>query len=227
MDLDPTLLRAFVAVAQTGGFTRAAQRLHLTQSAISHQMRRLEEQIGRPLMHRTTRSVTLTDDGAEFLRHAEQVLASLDTLARRFAPSPMTGVVRFGVPENFLGDRLPQLLCRFARAYPSVRLEVGVGMHLDLRALIAARELDLAVVLSPPKAVRGTVLKRAQLAWVAADTFDAPSGCRSRFSRRRASTATSAWPRSTAPASRGTSCSRRRACRASARPCSRGWRSRC
>ena len=176
MDLDPTLLRAFVAIAQTGGFTRAAQRLHLTQSAISHQMRRLEEQVGRPLLHRTTRSLTLTDDGAEFLRHAEQVLASLDTLARRFAPSPVSGIVRFGVPENFLGERLPQLLCRFARAYPSVRLEVGVGMHLDLRALIAARELDLAVVLSPPKAVRGTVLKRAQLAWVAADTFDAPTG---------------------------------------------------
>lgn len=176
MDLDPTLLRAFVAIAQTGGFTRAAQRLHLTQSAISHQMRRLEEQVGRPLLHRTTRSLTLTDDGAEFLRHAEQVLASLDTLARRFAPSTVSGIVRFGVPENFLGERLPQLLCRFARAYPSVRLEVGVGMHLDLRALVAARELDLAVVLSPPKAVRGTVLKRAQLAWVAADTFDAPTG---------------------------------------------------
>jgi DNA-binding transcriptional LysR family regulator len=177
MDLDPTLLRAFVAVAQTGGFTRAAQRLHLTQSAVSHQMRRLEEHVGRPLMHRTTRTLTLTDDGIEFLRHAEQVLGSLDALSRRFAPSPVTGVVRFGVPDNFMGESLAPLLCRFARAYPSVRLEVSVGMHMDLRALIAAGELDLAVVIAPPKSARrGKVLRRAQLVWVAADAFDATQG---------------------------------------------------
>lgn len=118
MDFDPTLLRAFVAVKETGGFTRAAQRLHLTQSAVSHQIRRLEEQVGRPLLYRTTRTLTLTEDGNDFLQHAEQILASLDALSRRFQPSPVCGVVRFGVPETFLGERLPQLLSRFARAFP-------------------------------------------------------------------------------------------------------------
>ena len=122
MGFDPTLLRTFVAVKETGGFTRAAQRLHLTQSAISHQIRRLEEQVGRPLLHRTTRSLTLTEDGEEFLRHSEQILASLDALTQRFQTSPVSGVVRFGVPESFLGDRLPPLLCQFARAFPAVRL---------------------------------------------------------------------------------------------------------
>jgi len=63
MDFDPVLLRAFVAVKEAGGFTRAAQRLHLNQSAVSHQIRRLEEQVGRPLLCRTTRTLTLTEDG--------------------------------------------------------------------------------------------------------------------------------------------------------------------
>ena len=92
MDFDPGLLRAFVAVKETGGFTRAGQRLNLTQSAISHQIRRLEEQAGRQLLRRTTRRLTLTEDGEEFLRHAEQILASLNALTQRFLPSPVSGV---------------------------------------------------------------------------------------------------------------------------------------
>lgn len=176
MDFDPTLLRAFVAVKETGGFTRAAQRLHLTQSAISHQIRRLEEQAGRPLLRRTTRKLTLTDDGEDFLRYAEQILQAQDAMSRRFQPSPVCGVVRFGVPENFMGARLPPLLCQFARAFPSIRLEVNVSMHLDLRAMIDAGELDLAVVISVPQSERGTVLRRTRLVWVAADIFALQAG---------------------------------------------------
>lgn len=176
MDFDPTLLRAFVAVKETGGFTRAAQRLHLTQSAVSHQIRRLEEQVGRPLLHRTTRTLTLTEDGNDFLQHAEQILASLDALSRRFQPSPVCGVVRFGVPETFLGERLPQLLSRFSRAFPAVRLDVSVGTYLDLRAMIKAGELDLAVVLSAPGGEGGTVLQQTQFVWAAAQAFEIAPG---------------------------------------------------
>ncbi|NUO76081.1 MAG: LysR family transcriptional regulator [Lysobacter sp.] len=176
MDFDPTLLRAFVAVKHCGGFTRAAQRLHLTQSAVSHQIRRLEEQVGRPLLHRTTRSLTLTEDGEDFLRYAEQILDSLDALSRRFLPSPVSGTVRFGVPENFMGERLPTLLCQFARAYPAVRLDVSVGMNFDLPNMIDADDLDLAVVISVPKHERGTLLRRTRLVWIAADSFEPPAG---------------------------------------------------
>src|ERR1700742_2044382 len=102
MDFDPTLLRALIAVKEAGSFTRAAERLYLTQSAVSHQIRRLEEQVGRPLLYRTTRRVTLTEDGNEFAHHAEQILASLDALAGRFQPSLVSGVVRFGVPETYM-----------------------------------------------------------------------------------------------------------------------------
>jgi DNA-binding transcriptional LysR family regulator len=174
MDFDPALLRALVAVKETGGFTRAAQRLHLTQSAVSHQIRRLEEQVGRPLLHRTTRSLTLTEDGNDFLRYAEQILASLDALTQRFRPSPVSGVVRFGVPETFLGERLPLILSQFARKFPAVRLDVSVGTYPDLRMMIDTNELDLAVVVSTPGSQDGTVLRQAQFVWIAAETFETP-----------------------------------------------------
>ncbi len=172
MEFDPTLLRAFVAVTETGGFTRAAQRLHLTQSAVSHQIRRLEQLVGRPLLYRTTRSLTLTEDGSDFLRHAEQILRSIDTLTKRFRPSPVSGVVRFGVPESFMGDRLPPVLGQFARAFPAVRLDVSVTTYLDLRAMLEADALDLAVVLSMAGNQHERVLRRTQFVWVAADTFE-------------------------------------------------------
>lgn len=177
MDIDPTLLRAFVAVSETGGFTRAARRLSLTQPAVSHQIRRLEEQVGRPLIRRTTRRVTLTHDGEDFLLHARQILTGLDALAQRFRPSPVTGVVRFGAPEAFMGERLPALLCQFSRAFPAVRLDVHVSTYLDLSTMIAAAELDLAVVLSTAGGENGGVrLRRADFAWVAADNFLLPEG---------------------------------------------------
>jgi DNA-binding transcriptional LysR family regulator len=174
MDFDPALLRAFVTVTDAGGFTRAAERLHLTQSAVSHQIRRLEQQVGRRLLHRTTHRLTLTEDGTDFLRHAERILGSLDALTKRFRPSPVSGVVRFGVPESFMGDRLPPILCQFARAFPAVRLDVSVTTYLDLRAMIDADELDLAVVLSMSGQQRESVLRRTQFVWVAAETFDPP-----------------------------------------------------
>lgn len=172
MDFDPVLLRAFVAVKEAGGFTRAAQRLHLTQSAVSHQIRRLEEQIGRPLLCRTTRQLTLTEDGNDFLRYATQVLTSLDALNQRFRPSSVSGVVRFGIPETFMGERLLPLLSRFAREFPAVRLDVSVHTYLDLRAMIGSDELDLAVVVSTSQKREGTILRPAQFVWAAAETFE-------------------------------------------------------
>ena len=86
MDYDPDLLRAFIAVHETG--VSARRSLHLSQSAVSHQTRRLEEQAGTALLKRTTRSLTLTEDGEEFLRHAEQILRAQDALAIRFQRPP-------------------------------------------------------------------------------------------------------------------------------------------
>ena len=180
MNLDLALLRAFVAVTEAGGFTKAARRLNLTQSAISHQIRRLEEEVGRPLLYRTTRSLTLTEDGEDFLRYAMQILNAMDAVTQRFQSSPASGVVRFGAPDIFMGERLPVLLTQFSRAFPNVRLDVSVGMSLDSQAMVAAHELDLAVVLcvhgEADRDADGVVLRRTRFVWAAAESFDARAG---------------------------------------------------
>ncbi|MCF7220324.1 LysR substrate-binding domain-containing protein [Marilutibacter chinensis] len=176
MDFDPTLLRAFVAVHDSGGFTRAAERLHLTQSAISHQIRRLEEQAGRPLLRRTTRRLALTEDGEEFLSLAQRILDASDALTRRFHLSPVSGVIRFGVSQTFLGARLPTLLGQFARSHPCVRLEVNVASSLDFRAMVAADELDMAVVLVEPDQEDGLLLRSSRFVWSAAESYAPPTG---------------------------------------------------
>ena len=173
MDFDPALLRAFIAIKETGSFTRAAERMHISQSAISHQIRRLEEQAATKLLSRTTRSLTLTEDGEDFLRHAECILKAQDALIRRFATSLVSGAVRFGLPENFIGDGLPPLLTRFTRQFPAVRLDVTVCPYLDLRAQVDTDKLDLAVVLAlPGSPPGGTVLRETHFVWAAAHDFE-------------------------------------------------------
>jgi DNA-binding transcriptional LysR family regulator len=174
MDFDPPLLRALVAVQATGSFTRAAQRLNLTQSAVSHQIRRLEEQVGRALLRRTTRSLVLTDDGHDFVRYAEQILATFDALSHRFSSSLISGTVRFGVPEMFMSDQLPSLLAQFSRTFPAIRLDVTVSNYLDLQTMIGKGELDLAVIISTYSKVDGATLQRTKFVWAAAETFEPP-----------------------------------------------------
>lgn len=171
MSYDTGLLQSFIAVHEAQGFTRAAEQLHLTQSAVSHQIRRLEELVGRPLFLRTTRSLRLTADGEDFLRLAQRILQAQEALARHFRSSPIEGTVRFGVPESFMHEGLPQLLRQFSRSCPRVRLEVSVGLTLDLGAMVRERELDLAVVVSPAGAVPGQLLRRLPMVWAAAEDF--------------------------------------------------------
>lgn len=172
MSFDTGLLQAFLAVHQANGFTRAAERLHLSQSAISHQIRRLEELVGRPLFHRTTRRLSLTADGEDFLRLAQRILQARDALAQHFRRSPIEGSVRFGVPEAFMREGLPRLLSQFSRGCPNVRLEVSVGLTLDLATMVRERELDLAVVVSVAGDGRGELLQRLPLVWAASEDFE-------------------------------------------------------
>ncbi|HYP71175.1 MAG TPA: LysR family transcriptional regulator [Variovorax sp.] len=176
MSFDTGLLQAFIAVHQANGFTRAAEQLHLTQSAVSHQIRRLEELVGRPLFRRTTRRLSLTADGEELLRHAQRILQAQDALAQHFRCSPIEGTVRFGVPESFMSEGLPQLLHQFSRSCPNVRLEVSVGLTLDLATMVRERELDLAVVVSVSGTTEGTLLRRLPMVWAAAEGFELREG---------------------------------------------------
>jgi DNA-binding transcriptional LysR family regulator len=117
------LLRAFVAVADCGGFHRAAERLNLTQSTISQQIKRLELETKRPLFRRTTRSVTLTDDGEMFLGDARRLLQLEEVARQRLATPRLSGTVRLGVVEEIAGGSLPSALGRFAAIHPKSRID--------------------------------------------------------------------------------------------------------
>jgi DNA-binding transcriptional LysR family regulator len=97
-----------------------------------------------------------------------------DAMARRFQRSSVVGAVRFGIPENYLGDRLPPLLARFSRMFPSIRLDVTVDNYLALRDQIDAGALDLAVTLSLEDDTGSGLLRQTRFVWAAAEIFERP-----------------------------------------------------
>ncbi len=167
-DLD--LLRCFVTITETGNFTRAGERLGRTQSTISLQVKRLEEQLGRAVFARTPRSLKLTSEGERLLGPARQLLRLNDAaLAQLFEPD-ITGRVRLGVPEDFATAHLPAVLSAFAEAHPLVELEVTCDLTLNLLEKFHAGTFDLVLVKREPSApLEGVRIWREPLVWVARD----------------------------------------------------------
>ena len=147
--LDPLLLRSFVAIIDTGSFTRAGERVHLTQSTISQQIRRLEQQLGCPLLDRSGRQVVATAEGEKLLGLARRILALLAQAEEQVTEGSVA--LSLGVPEDFAAGAITPVLAAFARDYPEVRLEVESGLSHHIWQRFAAGELDLALV----KQVRG------------------------------------------------------------------------
>src|ERR1700690_4048365 len=170
--LDFELLRAFVAVADHGGFNGAAERLNLTQSTISQQIKRLELETKRPLFRRTTRSVALTDDGEMLLGDARRLLQLEEAARLRLSAPRLAGTVRLGVVEEVAGGTLPPALGRFAAIHPGVKLEVQIGVSADLIEQLNAGRLDVVFAKRPLGTSRGRLLWREPLVWAAADTFE-------------------------------------------------------
>lgn len=142
--LDLELLRSFVSVVDTGGFTRAGERVHRTQSTVSQQIRRLEETLGALLLHRDGKP-TPTEAGERLLSYARRILA-LAQEARDVVGRPAgEGVVRLGIPEDFAAYRLAELLSDFARARPGLRLDVRSGLSVGVRGALERGELDLGL----------------------------------------------------------------------------------
>ena len=168
--LDLDLLRCFVTIAETGSFTRAGERLGRTQSTISLQVKRLEEQIGRAVFARTPRSLSLTAEGERLLGPARQLLRLNDVaLAELFEPD-ITGRVRIGVPEDFATAHLPAVLSAFAKAHPLVELEVTCDLTLNLMDRFHDGAFDLVLVKREPSArLEGVRVWREPLVWVARD----------------------------------------------------------
>jgi DNA-binding transcriptional LysR family regulator len=144
--LDLDLLRSFVSVVEAGGFTRAGERVHRTQSTVSQQIRRLEETFGRPLLHRTGKHATPTEEGERLLSYARRILALAEEARDVVARPAGDGVVRLGIPEDFAANRLARVLSKFARSRPGLRLDVRCDLSVKLRSDLERGELDLALM---------------------------------------------------------------------------------
>jgi DNA-binding transcriptional LysR family regulator len=167
---DGELLRAFVGVAEDGGFTRAAQRLHLTQSAVSAQIKRLELEVGCALLTRSTRSVALTPQGEILLEYARRILALHEDIRKRLGPTRrIGGHVRVGAAEGFLGGWLADLLQRFTAEYPAVTLELHVGITDTLLETMREGRLDIVLGIACGAVGADEIVWSEQLVWAFSD----------------------------------------------------------
>lgn len=168
MRLDIDSLRAFKTVVELGGVTRAAQKLNLTQSAVSHKLARLEERIGRPIILKNGTGFAPTSDGRSLLSYADRLIALHDEAAEHFKSSELKGHVRLGVTEDAASERLAAVLGRFRRLHPGVSLSIRVAQSLVLQEWLRAGEVDLAVtqVFAPEKEPDDRELWRQDLIWV-------------------------------------------------------------
>jgi DNA-binding transcriptional LysR family regulator len=169
-DLYLDLLRAFVAVADAGTFTAAADVVGRSQSAVSQKIRRLEELIRQPVFDRTSRSLSLTGPGGQLLVGARRMLDLNDDVMRSLELPRPAGRLRVGICEDFVPLQLSRLLARFLRLYPEVQLDVNTSLTHDLLVEFDKGDLDL-VIATRQFRERGRVIWREPMVWFAASDF--------------------------------------------------------
>lgn len=171
-NLDTDLLRAFVAVAETRSFTRAADALYRTQSAVSQQIRRLEDTLGCRVFARDTRGVRLTGEGETLLAYARRMLSLNDeVMANLGTGRVLQRPLRLGTPDDYAYLLLPPVLARFAASHPHQPVEVVCDNSNDLALAVEEGAYDLALITRPVMdggAGDGIRVRREQLVWTAA-----------------------------------------------------------
>ncbi|MER8828513.1 LysR substrate-binding domain-containing protein [Mesorhizobium sp. M0938] len=167
--LDSDLLRTFVAVADTGNFTKAAVQAGRTQSAVSMQMKKLEDVVGDSLFERGSRGVALTRRGGELIVNARRIVSLLDETAASMVAAPLGGPVRIGIPEEYGHAILSRALGAFAKRHPQVDITVRYAHSGAQIAALAAGELDLAVVFEWQDLFGGEVLMHDPTVWVTSE----------------------------------------------------------
>lgn len=166
-NLDIFLLRSFVAVARAGSFRAAAGRVGRTQSAVSLQMKRLEDITGEQLFHRTGSGVTLTVSGERLMVGAERILSAHDETLASIRAKGLQGAIAFGCPEDYLTAFFPDLLRRYGRDNPEVEIEIVCAPTVTLRPLLQRRHIDLAIVSVPGSAPAEEIFRRESFVWIA------------------------------------------------------------
>ncbi|MXU63831.1 LysR family transcriptional regulator [Oceanomicrobium pacificus] len=168
-NLDLTALRSFVAVADCGGVTRAAAQLNLTQSAVSMQIKRLEEALDQPLLTRAGRGVDLTPQGEQLLSYGRRLLSLNDEVWGRMTEQEFEGEVSLGVPHDIVYPHIPQVMQMFAAEFPRVRVRLISSYTRALKDEFAAGRVDLILTTEAGLDAGGETLQGARLIWVGAE----------------------------------------------------------
>ncbi|CAG9269080.1 LysR family transcriptional regulator [Paraburkholderia unamae] len=172
--LEIDLLRSFAVIAEVRSLSRAAERVGRTQSALSQQMKRLEEIVDQPLFQRTGRGVVLTNPGERLLIHAQRILRLHDEALADLGGKGLSGTIRFGCPDDYAAVFLPTLLRQFASQHPHALVEVVCGPTPRLLEQLDKRAVDLAMVSLPDDRTAGgaasgagdDIIRREQLVWI-------------------------------------------------------------
>jgi DNA-binding transcriptional LysR family regulator len=172
---DADLLRSFVAVVECGGFTKAARRLNSTQSTVSAQIRRLEDEAGRPLFVRSTRSVELTSAGETLLGYARTIIRLNEDARLRLSGARQAGRVRLGVSEDLTHHWLPKILHSLGQQAPDIEIELEIGMGPSLFGMVESGEIDVAVGGLCNGQSEGRRLWREPLVWAFAKGSEVPA----------------------------------------------------
>ena len=172
-DVEPDLLRAFVAVAETGSFTAAAEVVGRTQSAVSQKVLRLEDILQMRVFDRTSRSLSLTRDGERVLIAGKRLLAHYESFIQELREPPKISLLRLGISENLVQTQLPGVLSRFGSRHPDVQLELTTAASEELLDDYEAGHLDLVIAKTRKDGRRhpGRVIWREPLVWLAGPNY--------------------------------------------------------
>ncbi|OWY01647.1 hypothetical protein B6V75_13755 [Thioclava sp. F1Mire-8] len=167
-NLDIAALRALLTVSETGSVTQAARLLNLTQSAVSMQIRRLEEALDKVLFDRANRKMALTRAGRSLLDHARRICAENDAALARLRAADAEVTVRFGLPHDLVSPQMPHLLRALSEQWPMVRLQLASRRSQTLRRMLDAGELDMILTTEETPGPEAEVLSADQLVWIGA-----------------------------------------------------------
>jgi DNA-binding transcriptional LysR family regulator len=203
--LDTDQLRSFLAIVDAGSFTKAAERVHKTQSAVSMHIRRLEKQLGCALFVKQGRGTRLTAEGESLIDFARRMIQVEAGAVAALSRKGLRGTVRLGIPDDYAEAFLSEILGRFNRRHPLVEVSVVCESSPELVAQISAGALELALVTDHPGFRGFELLREEPLVWVAADRFRTDAGApvplalgsSSCIWRRAADEALAAAPRAT------------------------------
>ena len=169
MNLQIDYLRTFIAVADTKGFTSAGVQVNRSQSAVSMQIKRLEDEIGKNLFERIGKTAKLTTEGNLLINYARRIVKEHDDAVQALSKPGLKGFIRFGSPEHYTAGVLPKLLARFASSYPDVLVEMRCENSDKIKEAVDNGELDIGI--GTQISSGGQVIYHDPVVWVADSGF--------------------------------------------------------